>query len=55
MEQLLREIDKILARFEGFTYGKDGEEITKMWGKIASELKAIEWLHKRVAEISKID
>lgn len=31
---ILEEIDDLLARFEDFTHGKDGEEITKLRGKI---------------------
>lgn len=31
---ILEEIDELLARFEDFTHGKDGEEITKLRGKI---------------------
>lgn len=39
MEELLNEIDELLAHFEDFTHGKDGEDITKMRGKIASALR----------------
>jgi hypothetical protein len=31
---ILEEIDELLARFEDFTHGKDGEDITKLRGKI---------------------
>jgi hypothetical protein len=39
MEELLNEIDELLARFEDFTHEKDGEDITKMRGKIALALR----------------
>lgn len=39
MEELLNEIDELLAHFEDFTHGKDGEDITKMRGRIALALR----------------
>lgn len=34
MKELLNEIDELLSRFEDFTHGEDGENITKLRGKI---------------------
>lgn len=31
---ILEEVDELLARFEDFTHGKDGEDITKLRKKI---------------------
>lgn len=31
---ILEEVDELLARFEDFTHGKDGEDITKLRRKI---------------------
>ena len=39
MEGLLNEIDELLAHFEDFTHGKDGEDITKMRCRIAIALR----------------
>lgn len=39
LEKLLNEIDALLTRFEDFTHKKDGEDITKMRGKIALALR----------------
>lgn len=38
MKALLNEIDDLLAHFEDFTHGKDGENITKIRGKISKVL-----------------
>lgn len=38
MEKLLEEIDDLLARFEDFTHGKDGDDITKMRKKIRDSI-----------------
>lgn len=39
MEELLNEIDELLTRLEDFTHGKEGEDITKIRGKIAEALR----------------
>jgi len=39
MKELLNEIDELLTRLEDFTHGKDGEDITKIRGKIQEQLK----------------
>lgn len=38
--ELLREIDELLAHFEDFTHGKNGDDITKMRSKISTFLNS---------------
>lgn len=40
MEELLNDIDELLAKLEDFTHGEDGMEITRMRGRIANELNS---------------
>jgi len=35
MKELFEQIDELLSRLEDFTHGQDGEEITRLRGKIA--------------------
>lgn len=37
--EILEEVDELLARLEDFTHGKNGEDITKLRGKIQRLLK----------------
>lgn len=39
MEELLNEIDELLVHFEDFTHGKEGQDITRIRGKIALALR----------------